>query len=293
MIFASRAESIGDHEGVAAVTNGTDPVASETDREQEQAPPGVNVKTPSPARIYDVFLGGKDNYAADRAAAQIAIDAGPDIPRAARDNRAFLGRAVRFAIESGIRQFVDLGTGLPTQGNVHEVAQSLAPDAHVVYVDNDPIVLVHARALLPPSNTTTVIQADFREPAAVLDHPKTRSLIDFDEPVAVMMLAVLHFATDDEVRDAIKAYREAMAPGSLLIVSHSTSEGHGEAGVKAIGAWKKATVPLHDRNREQVEALFDGFDLLEPGVAWVPEWRPDLGVKSDTRWMYAGVARRP
>ncbi|MEV0405411.1 SAM-dependent methyltransferase [Actinoallomurus sp. NPDC050550] len=274
------------------MTNPTDPVASWTKREQEQAPPGIDVKTPSPARIYDVFLGGKDNYAADRAAAQVAIDAGPDIPRAARDNRAFLGRAVRFAIESGIRQFVDLGTGLPTQGNVHEVAQSLAPDAHVVYVDNDPIVLVHARALLPPSNTTAVIQADLREPAAVLDHSKTRSLIDFDEPVAVLMLAVLHFATDDEARATIAAFREAMAPGSLLIASHSTSEGHGEAGVRAGDAWKNATVAIHDRNRKQVEALFDGFDLLEPGVVWVPEWRPDPGAVSDTRWMYAGVARR-
>ncbi|WP_345438048.1 SAM-dependent methyltransferase [Actinoallomurus vinaceus] len=275
------------------MTNGTDPAASGTNRGEEQAPPGIDVKTPSPARIYDVFLGGKDNYAADRAAAQVAIEAGPDIPRAARDNRAFLARAVRFAVESGIRQFIDLGTGLPTQGNVHEVAQSLTPDARVVYVDNDPIVLVHARALLPPSNTTTVIQADVREPAAVLDHPKTRSLIDFDEPVAVLMLAVLHFATDDEVRDTIKAFREAMAPGSLLVVSHSTSEGHGEAGVKAGDAWKNASVAIHDRNRKGIEALFDGFDLLEPGVVWVPEWRPDPGAKSDTRWMYAGVARRP
>src|SRR5262249_26139969 len=131
------------------------------------------------------------------------------------------------------------------------------------------------------------------DPAAVLDHPKTRSLIDFDEPVAVLMLAVLHFATDDEARATITAFREAMAPGSLLIASHSTSEGHGEAGPKAVAAWKTATLPLHDRTREQVEALFDGFDLLEPGVVWVPEWRPDPGAISDTHWMYAGVARRP
>jgi O-methyltransferase involved in polyketide biosynthesis len=259
----------------------------------EQAPPGIDVRTPSPARIYDVFLGGKDNYAADRAAAQIAIEAGPDIPRAARENRAFLGRAVRFAIESGIRQFIDLGTGLPTQGNVHEVAQSLAPDAHVVYVDNDPIVFVHARALLPPSKTTTVIQADFRQPAAILDHPKTRSLIDLDQPVAVLMLAVLHFASDDEVRASIKAFREAMAPGSLLILSHSTTEGHPETGDQAVGAWKNATARLQSRTPKEIEALFEGFDLLEPGVVWVPQWRPDPGAEDGTRWIYAGVARKP
>ncbi|MCO6008739.1 SAM-dependent methyltransferase [Actinoallomurus purpureus] len=275
------------------MTNGTDPAASGTDRGEEQAPPGIDVRTPSPARIYDVFLGGKDNYAADRAAAEIAMEAGPDIPRAARENRAFLGRAVRLAVESGIRQFLDLGTGLPTQGNVHEAAQSLAPDARVVYVDNDPIVLVHARALLPPSETTIVIQADFREPAAILEHPKTRSLIDFDEPVAVLMLAVLHFATDDEIRDAIKAFREVMAPGSLLIMSHSTTEGHPETGDKAVSAWKNATARLRSRTQKEVEALFDGFDLLEPGVVWVPQWRPDPGTGDGTRWMYAGVARKP
>ncbi|MEV5747321.1 SAM-dependent methyltransferase [Actinoallomurus sp. NPDC052308] len=263
------------------------------DQGHEQAPPGIDVRTPSPARIYDVFLGGKDNYAADRAAAQVAIEAGPDIPRAARENRAYLGRAVRFAVESGIRQFIDLGTGLPTQGNVHEAAQSLAPDARVVYVDNDPIVLAHARALLPPSKTTTVIQADFREAAAILDHPKTRSLIDLDQPVAVLMLAVLHFAADDEVRASIATFREVMAPGSLLILSHSTTEGHPETGDQAAGAWKNATARLQSRTQKEIEALFDAFDLLDPGVVWVPQWRPDPGAEDGTRWMYAGVARRP
>ncbi|MFL6052820.1 MAG: SAM-dependent methyltransferase [Actinoallomurus sp.] len=275
------------------MTNGQNPATSRADQADEQAPPGIDVRTPSPARIYDVFLGGKDNYAADRAAAQVAIEAGPDIPRAARENRAFLSRAVRFAVESGIRQFIDLGTGLPTQGNVHEVAQSLAPDARVVYVDNDPIVLAHARALLPPSKTTTVIQADFREPAAILDHPKTRSLIDLEQPVAVLMLAVLHFASDDEVRASIRAFRAAMAPGSLLILSHSTTEGHPETGDQAAGAWKNATARLQSRTQKEVEALFDGFDLLEPGVVWVPQWRPDPGAEDGTRWIYAGVARRP
>lgn len=258
---------------------------------EERAPAGVDVTRPSPARIYDVFLGGKDNYAVDREAARVAIEAGPDIPRAARDNRAFLGRAVRLAVESGIRQFIDLGTGLPTQGSVHEMAQALDPEARVVYVDNDPIVLAHARALLPPSKTTTVIQADLREPEVILDHPSTRELIELSEPVAVLMLAVLHFATDEEARKTIAAFHEAMAPGSLLIVSHSTAEGHPETGEQAAGAWKNATSPIRSRTRVEVEALFEGFELVEPGVVWVPQWRLEEETPG-TRWMYAGVGRK-
>lgn len=259
--------------------------------DEETAPAGIDVRTPSPARIYDVFLGGKDNFAVDREAAKIATDAGSDIPQAARENRAFLQRAVRFAVESGIRQFIDLGTGLPTQGNVHEVAQSLDPGARVVYVDNDPIVLVHARALLAPSETTAVIQADLRDPEAVLGHAKVRGLIDLDEPVAVLMLAVLHFAEDEEVRRTIGAFRDVMAPGSLLVVSHSTVEGHPETGEQAASAWRGATARLRSRDRKQVEALFEGFELLEPGVVWVPDWRPE-GPGGGTRWMYAAVGRR-
>jgi O-methyltransferase involved in polyketide biosynthesis len=258
---------------------------------EEFAPPGVDTRTASPARIYDVFLGGKDNFAVDRAAAKVATDAGPDIPQAARENRAFLGRAVRFAIESGVRQFVDIGTGLPTQGNVHEVAQALDPSARVVYVDNDPIVLVHARALLPASETTAVIRGDVREPAGILGDAKLRELIDFDRPVAVLMLAVLHFAEDEQARAAIAAFRDVMAPGSLLALSHSTAEGQPERGRQAVGAWRDATARLRSRDRAEVEALFDGFELVEPGVVWVPQWRPDGGGEG-TRWMYAGVARR-
>jgi O-methyltransferase involved in polyketide biosynthesis len=259
--------------------------------DQETAPPGIDVTKPSPARIYDVFLGGKDNYAVDRAAAQVAVQAGPDIPRAARENRSFLGRAVRFALDSGIRQFIDLGTGLPTLGNVHEVAQSAAPDARVVYIDNDPIVLAHARALLPPSHTTAVIQADLREPATILDHPSTRDLIDFDQPVAILMLAVLHFTTDEEAVSAIAAFRDAVVPGSHLIISHSTTEGHAETGEQARDAWKNASAQLRSRTRAEVEALFVGYELLEPGVVWVPQWRFD-DAGDGTRWMYAGVGRK-
>jgi hypothetical protein len=261
-----------------------------TQRGRESTPAGIDTDQPSPARIYDVFLGGKDNYEVDRAAAKVAVENGPDIPRAARENRAFLGRAIRFAVEAGITQFIDLGTGLPTQGNVHEVAQSLVPDARVVYTDNDPIVLAHARALLPPSKTTAVIQADAREPETVLAHPSTRALIDFTRPVGVLMLAVLHFATDEQVRNTIEVFRDAIAPGSHLVLSHSTMEGH--PGSQAVDAWKNATIQLRSRTRVEVQGLFEGFELVAPGVVWVPQWRPDTGHGDGTRWMYAGVGRR-
>ncbi|GAB3976626.1 SAM-dependent methyltransferase [Actinoallomurus acanthiterrae] len=258
----------------------------------ERASQGVDFTKPSPARIYDVFLGGKDNFAVDRAAASVALKVGPDIPRAARDNRAFLARAVQFAIASGIRQFIDLGTGLPTQGNVHEVAQSLDPGARVIYVDNDPVVLVHARALLRSSRTIDVIQADLREPTVILNHPSTRALIDFNEPVAVLMLAVLNFVTDEEAQNTIGAFREAVPQDSLLILSHGTGEGHPEIQGQAARTWANATSQIRSRSRTDVEALFAGFDLLDPGVVWVPQWRPAVAHPSDTRWMYAGVGRK-
>ncbi|MWA00890.1 SAM-dependent methyltransferase [Actinomadura sp. LD22] len=259
---------------------------------EESAPPCVDLETPSPARIYDVFLGGKDNFAVDRAAAQLALQAGPDIPLAARENRAFLGRAVRFAIESGIRQFIDVGTGLPTQGSVHEIAQSRAPEARTVYVDNDPIVLAHARALLSLSDTTTVIQGDLREPLTILGNPRLQELIDFRRPVAVLMLAVLHFATDEEVRDTIAAFHEAMASGSLLVISHGTPDGHPEDGSSTEDAWRNASARIRGRSRDEVQAMFRGFELLEPGVVWVSQWRPDDGDGAGTRWVYCGVGRK-
>jgi hypothetical protein len=277
---------------VSGVTNNWSDWAGSSEPDKETAPSGVDLTKPSPARIYDAFLGGKDNFAVDRAAAKVAVEAGPDIPRAARENRAFLGRAVRFAIDAGIRQFIDLGTGLPTQGNVHEVAQPLVPDAHVVYVDNDPIVLAHAGALLPPSKTISVIEGDVREPEKILEHPSTRALIDFAEPVAVLMLAVLHFVTDEQAQNAVKTFRQAVTPGSLVILSHSTVEGHPEVQEQAVGAWKNATSRLRSRTRTEFQALFAGLELLDPGVVWVPQWRPTIAPAKGTRWMYAGVGRK-
>jgi hypothetical protein len=275
-----------------SVTNNWSDRAGPDGAAEETAPVGVDLTKPSPARIYDAFLGGKDNFAVDRAAAKVAVEAGPDIPRAARENRAFLGRAVRFAIDSGIRQFIDLGTGLPTQGNVHEVAQPLVPDARVIYVDNDPIVLAHAAALLPRSESIAVIEGDVREPEKILEHPSTRALIDFAEPVAVLMLAVLHFVTDEQAQNAVEVFRHAVAPGSLMILSHSTTEGHPEARDQTVGAWKNATSQLRSRTRTEFQALFAGFELLDPGVVWVAQWRPTIVPAKGTRWIYAGVGRK-
>ena len=248
---------------------------------------------PHPARIYDYWLGGKDNYLPDQEAAEHAIAVSPDIPAAARENRAFLRRAVRLAAEAGIRQFVDVGAGLPSRGNVHEVARAVVPDARVVYVDNDPIVLTHGRALLADNRTATVIDGDVRRLGDVFDHPELRALIDFSEPVAVLLLAVLHFVTDEEAAAAVRTVLEHAAPGSRLLLSHSTAEGNPERADEVALTWQNTRSGITLRGRAQVEELFAGWDLMEPGVEFVPLWRPDGPTEGTTRWMYAGVGRKP
>lgn len=248
---------------------------------------------PHSARIYDYWLGGKDNYAPDRAAAEYAIRAAPDIPAAARENRAFLRRAVDLCAREGVRQFIDIGAGLPTRGNVHEIAQATAPGSRVVYVDNDPIVLAHGRALLADNSSTTVINADLRAADRLLDHPELLELVDYREPVAVLMLAVLHFVDDDRAAAAVEAVRERTVPGSYLVVSHSTDEGHPERAAEVAKAWKDTRTGITPRGRTRVREFFDmGFELLEPGVVHVPEWRPEGDTAGTTRWMYAAAGRR-
>ncbi|MFI6849607.1 SAM-dependent methyltransferase [Kitasatospora sp. NBC_00085] len=247
---------------------------------------------PHPARIYDYWLGGKDNFPPDRAAAEHAIAAAPDIPQAARENRAFLRRAVRLCVEAGVRQFIDIGSGLPARGNVHEVAQEIAPDARVVYIDNDPIVLAHGRALLSDKRSTTVLTGDLRDLDELLDRPELRRLIDLSQPVAVLLLAVLHFVDDDHARAAVRAIHSRLAPGSHLLVSHSTSEGNPQRAAEVAKTWDNTASGITDRGRTAVEGLFDDWELLEPGVDFVPLWRPDGPTTGTTRWMYAGVGRK-
>ncbi|MFI0372579.1 SAM-dependent methyltransferase [Actinomadura sp. 1N219] len=264
--------------------------------EEEFTPYDFDVDTPNAARMYDYYLGGKDNYPADREAAEKIMALGPsrDICVA---NRRFLGRAVRLAARDGIRQFLDLGTGLPTQENVHEVAQREAPGARVVYVDYDPVVLAHARALKAIDATTAVVREDVRKPREILDHPEVLGLIDFSEPVAVLFVAVLHCLTDDEDPwGVVRAFAERMAPGSHLIVSHLTDDAHPDVGAAAREVYDAATAPLIHRGHAAISRFFDGFEVLEPGVTVVNEWRPEGDLDRERpggEWFYVGVGRKP
>lgn len=259
-----------------------------------QAPPSLDLRpdVPHPARIYDYWLDGKDNFPPDRAAAEHAISASPDIPAAARENRAFLHRAVRLAAEAGIRQFIDIGSGLPTQGNVHDAVHAIDPTARVVYIDNDPIVLAHGRALLADNSTTTVLTGDLRDLDELLDRPELRALIDLSQPVALLLLAVLHFVNDEQARAAVQAIHSRLAPGSYLLLSHSTGEGNPERAAEVAKTWKSTDTGINFRGHTAVEEFFDGWELLEPGVTFVPLWRPDGSTANTTRWMYAGVGRK-
>ncbi|MBO2450937.1 SAM-dependent methyltransferase [Actinomadura barringtoniae] len=248
--------------------------------------------------MYDYLLGGKDNYAADREAVEEVVRHAPDTPFLARENRAFLRRAVRFLAQSGIRQFIDIGSGLPTQGNVHEIAHQVAPDARVVYSDVEPVVLTHGRALLAGTPEVTVIQSDARHPEDILTDPQVEKLINFDEPIAVLMLAVLHFIDDaDDPPGIVARLRAAMAPGSYLAISHVTADFDTDNNVRDAGAvYEKATYQITLRSRAAVTGLFDGFDLVSPGLTTLSLWRPDDGTiippNADRQWCYAGVARK-
>src|SRR3569833_427594 len=233
---------------------------------------------PTPARMYDYYLGGKDNIAVDREAAEQVLSAAPEVRVLAREGRAFPGRAARYlTAEAGIRQFIDVGTGLPTQGNVHEIAQSVDPAARVVYVDNDPIVRVHAKALLPSDGTTAVIEADMRDPGPILQDPDLRRLIRFDEPVAVLFMSVLHFIADEhDPYGIVAAFRDVTVPGSYLALSHITvPEQHAGAAAAAAAVYKhRATSPAVLRSPKEIQALFGGYDLVDPGHVFLPQWRP-------------------
>ncbi|MGH3245110.1 MAG: SAM-dependent methyltransferase [Trebonia sp.] len=250
-----------------------------------------------PPQIYESGKqpGGKDNYAADKQAATEMIRRAPEVRDIARVNREFLGRVVRFlAGEAGIRQFLDVGTGIPTGGNVHEVAGGVAPEAHVAYIDNDPIVNVHANALLTGGGTTGIVLADLRDPKAILAHPTTRRLIDFDQPVALLLISILHFIRDEEhPAELVATLRDALPSGSYLALSHVTGDYRSKAAADVAAVYDQATSTATLRSHNQISALFSGFDLVEPGLVQVPLWRPDgdLPVNMDKLWIYGGVAR--
>jgi hypothetical protein len=264
----------------------------------------INTGVPNPARIYDYLLGGKDNFPADRDVAEQLLAIAPVARDVVEDNRAFLRRAVRvLAQEAGVRQFIDLGSGLPTQGNVHEVAQAVAPDARVVYVDNDAMVVTHSRALLAGENTAA-IHADLRDPDALLGHAELRELIDLDRPVALLLMAILHFVPDDEDPYGIVArFRDALPAGSYLAISHGTRdvparpdmppEAMAEMGAKAEQLYQLTTTALTTRTRAQVERFFAGLDLLDPGLVEIQLWRPDGEGSKLPGGFYGGVGAKP
>jgi hypothetical protein len=257
-------------------------------------PVRVDLSTPSPARLYNYYLGGKDNFAVDREAAEAILAVMPEGRRVARENRAFLRRVVRhLAAQSGIRQFIDLGAGLPTEGNVHEIAQEAVAGAHVVYVDNDPVVLAHGEALLARDENTTFVQADMRRPDVILSHARLRELIDFSAPVAVLFVSVLQFVTDDEEAAAlVRRFRAELCAGSHVVISTITGTGQAEDKVKTItDAYQKSTAPAVLRSRERIARLFGDLDLIAPGLVAAPEWRPDVNGETagGTSWVLAGV----
>ena len=257
--------------------------------------PKIDTTKAHPARIYDAWLGGKDNFAADREAAELALQAYPALAEAIQSNRAFLGRAVRFLVGAGVRQFLDIGTGLPAADNTHEVAQREAPDSRIVYVDNDPIVLRHAQALLTstPEGACDYIQADLSAPETILaDAART---LDFDRPVALMLLAVLQFALDEQDPYGLVARLTAALPsGSYLVISHPTDDFNPNRGESMTVYNERSVDQAVVRDKAETARFFDGLDLLDPGVVPVAEWRPDsdaTAAKPSSMW--CGVASKP
>ena len=265
--------------------------------QDDHLPPGIRTEVAHPARVYDYWLGGKDNFAADRAAGDAVMEAYPGIVMSVRANRAFLARAVRFlTAEAGIRQFLDIGTGIPASSNTHEVAQSVAPESRVVYVDYDPVVLTHARALLTssPEGVTNYIEADLRDPSKILG--AAARTLDFSQPVAVMLIAIMHLIVDaDDPYRIVAELMAAVPPGSYLALSQVASDIEAERMAEAARRYNRlAHETQRHRTHAEVTRFFDGLDLVEPGVVAVHEWRPGPETVPGTRsGMWGGVAGKP
>jgi hypothetical protein len=264
-------------------------------KDRDSLPSGVDPRTPNDARIYDFALGGKDNFAADRSVAEALFAANPvrSIPQV--EDRRFMRRAVRFMLSQGIRQFVDLGCGMPGRGNVHEIVHAVDPAAKVAYVDYDPVAVTHYNALLSSTETAVAIHADVRIPNEILKHPEVTALIDFDRPVGLLMISLLVYVLPSEDPYGIVAkFRDQMAPGSHVALSHYTNEGKSPeelAALEAVLMEMREVARL--RSLDEVTGFFDGFELLEPGVVTAPDWRPDRQHDPASGWMIAGVGKLP
>ncbi|MEU4427048.1 SAM-dependent methyltransferase [Actinoplanes sp. NPDC024001] len=257
-------------------------------------PAGIDVDQPSAARVYDYFLGGAHNFAVDRALAEQIAAMTPNIGETMRSNRVFLRRAVRYLAGQGIRQFLDIGSGIPTAGNVHEIALEAAPGASVVYVDIDPVAVEHSRAILAGVDRTGVICADVRDVERVISESEKLGLIDFSQPVAVLLAGVLHFVPDsDDPAGVVAALRDAVAPGSYLLISHATADGQPPEVIEAQRLSGRTATEIVLRDGAGITAYFDGFTLVDPGLVFIPQWRPDPGDEVDEHpervGAYAGV----
>ncbi|MCM3883526.1 SAM-dependent methyltransferase [Frankia sp. R82] len=263
------------------------------------APAELRVDVAHAARMYDYYLGGKDHFPADRDAAEAALLALPTLRIAARQNRSFLLRATRHLTEVGIRQFLDIGTGIPTSPNLHEVAQTIAPDSRIVYTDNDPLVLAHARALLTsvPQGATAYLDADLHDPDRILTSPELHDTLDLTRPVALSLIAILHFLPDDhDPYNIVRRLMDALPSGSYLALTHITADHDREAVDAAAEVYRQRGIPVQARSIDDIECFVDGLDLLYPGVRLVHRWRPDDGVPpglTDAQVsVYGAVARK-
>ncbi|MEU3854575.1 SAM-dependent methyltransferase [Streptomyces sp. NPDC029554] len=258
------------------------------------APRSIDISVPSVSRMYDYYLGGSHNFEVDREAARRAMEFMPGLPKIMQANRAFMRRAVRYAAGEGIGQFLDIGSGIPTFGNVHEVAQAARPGARVVYVDHDPVAVAHSEAVLAGNEDAAVVAADLRKPADILSSPEVERLIDLNQPVALLLVAILHFVEDeDDPYGAVAELSAALAPGSLLVLTHASYEGiplPPERAGGAVDVYEDIRNPLIMRSREEIARFFEGYDMVEPGLVAMPRWRPDTAPEDEDPYAFSGFA---
>ncbi|MFC9244821.1 SAM-dependent methyltransferase [Streptomyces sp. NPDC057136] len=259
---------------------------------------GTDFERPNVARVYDCYLGGSHNFAVDREMARKAIEMWPDLPLIMRSNRAFLQRAVQFLAREGITRFLDIGSGIPTFGTVHEAAREIRPEARVVYVDIDPVAVEHSRLILRDDPQCEVVRADMRNPERLLAEPPVAELLSAGEPVGVLLVAVLHFVTDEEdPAGIVRVLRDALPAGSALVLSHASNEGRPDRAKEHQDLYKQSTMPLTMRSRSGIAAIFDGFELEDPGLVYLSEWKPldpaSVGPHPERMTGLAGVGLLP
>ncbi|WP_411759706.1 SAM-dependent methyltransferase [Streptomyces tunisiensis] len=258
------------------------------------APRSIDITVPSVSRMYDYYLGGSHNFEVDREAARKAMEFMPGLPKVMQANRAFMRRAVRFAVSGGVTQFLDIGSGIPTFGNVHEVAQAADPEARVMYVDRDPVAVAHSKVVLEGNDHADVLAADLRKPQEILGSDEVGRLIDLNRPVALLLVAILHFVEEaDDPYGAVAELRGALAPGSMLVLTHATYEGiplPPERAEGAVDVYRDMRNPLIMRTRDEIARFFEGYDMVEPGLVPMPRWRPDTAPEDEDPYAFSGLA---